>query len=130
MVDTLKTTLIARAKHAGAYEAKVADPRVGFEHGIPGRRPLDLWDRCRSVIVCAVPNPAWANNTYVGTIRSEQDSVPLGQMPGFVFSPRYALRRLNNYLRLYVLHEVQNALRSDGYEAKTDERTQEKLCAY
>ncbi len=32
MVKDLKVALVERLKQVGVYEARVADPRVGFEH--------------------------------------------------------------------------------------------------
>jgi len=50
-----KTGLIAEMRRNGAYDVRIADPRKGFEHALPGRHPLELMANCKSVIVFALP---------------------------------------------------------------------------
>ncbi len=40
MVNDLKQRLVSRLKQIGAYDVRIADPRVGFEHALPGRHHL------------------------------------------------------------------------------------------
>ena len=49
-----KEAPVDHLERARVYDAQIADPRRGVEHSEPGRRPLELWDECKSVIVFAV----------------------------------------------------------------------------
>ena len=132
MSDTLKEELIACLLHQGAFDVKVCDPRVGFEHGIPGRRPLDIWPDCRSVVVIGVAKAPYANDTYIGPRRSRPDPERLGRVPMHKVTPDYALRRLDDFFMYVVEYEGEGFLQSRGYRVHRTHpaRQQVKLCAY
>ncbi len=132
MADALKEELTRTMLHQGAYEVRVCDPRVGFEHGIPSRRPLDLAPECRSVLVWAIAKAPYANDTYVGPLRSQVDPQRLGQLPPHKLDPDYALRRTDDYFTLAVELVADRLLRSHGYRvfAVPPDKPQAKLSAY
>lgn len=132
MPDNLKQELAQAMLHQGAYEVRVCDPRQGFEHGIPGRRPLDIWPECRSVVVFAVAKAPYANDHYVGPVRSQPDPERLGRVPLHAVDPAYALRRLDDYFSFAVEYEGEGLLRARGHQVYRTHpaKMQAKLCAY
>ncbi|MHB1134747.1 MAG: hypothetical protein ACYC4L_20430 [Chloroflexota bacterium] len=128
----LKAQLIDVLLHEGAYEVRVCDPRVGFEHGIAGRRPLDLAPECRSVLVWAIAKAPLANDTYVGPRRSRSDAEKLGQLPRHQLDADFALRRSDDYFNMAVEFTADRWLRERGYRVfpAPNPRVQAKLCAY
>jgi len=130
MTDSLKGDLIACLKGAGAYDVRVADPNVGFEHAGEGRHPRELMHDCRSVVVFAVAMSAKTNNMYLGP-RSAPDKQGFGGRavePACVRSTGYGVTRLSTLFRAQVmlagitfLHDRQVATHQGG---------QAKLAAY
>jgi epoxyqueuosine reductase QueG len=74
MQESLKDRVVQHLKQAGAYDVRIADPACGFEHAIPGRHPLELWQECRSVIVFAVAMATQALLTYEGPYSPSLDA--------------------------------------------------------
>jgi epoxyqueuosine reductase QueG len=66
MSGELKQEITRQLKQVGAFDVKVADPKVGFEHALEGQHPLELWSECRSIVVFAVACSPQTNNTYIG----------------------------------------------------------------
>ncbi len=89
-MEDLKRALKKHLKQAGAYDVRVADPRQGFEHALPGRHPLELWPECRSVIVYGAAMSTRAKYTYVGPFSPSDDPATMR----FGYSERYGLERL------------------------------------
>ena len=89
-MQDLKQVLVWGLRQAGAYDARVADPRQGFEHALPGRHPLELWPACRSVIVYGVAMSTRAMHTYVGPLSPSDDPDTMR----FAHSERFGLVRL------------------------------------
>ena len=96
MANDLKQRLVSRLKRIGAYDVRIADPNVGFEHALPGRHPLDLWKECRSVISFAVACSPKGNNTYLGFYAPYQEKNRMvgGPVPDYIQSYEYAMDRL------------------------------------
>jgi ferredoxin len=89
-MEDLKQALVQHLKQAGAFDARVADPRQGFENALPGRHPLDLWSECRSVIVYGVAMSTRTKYTYVGPLSPSPDPATMR----FGYSARFGLERL------------------------------------
>jgi hypothetical protein len=67
----LKTQLVERMMEVGAYDAKIADPRQGFEYVTDQERhPLSLMPECQSVIAFAIPRSGLLDLWYIGHRRS------------------------------------------------------------
>jgi len=111
MVNSLKKGLVNRLKWIGAYDVRIADPRVGFEPLLPGRlppevwkplpverfyrHPLDLWKECRSIVVFAVACSPKVNNLYLGLYAPWKSAErKLGPVPSYIQSDDYAMDRL------------------------------------
>lgn len=90
MKDRLKRCL----RNAGAFDAGIASPFEGYGKAVEGCRPLELWPRCRSVVVYAVAMTPWSNNTFVGPLAPGSGPRPLGPVPSSVCSERFAMNRL------------------------------------
>ncbi len=99
MASGLKVGLTSRLREVGAFDVKIADPRRGYEHALPGRHPLQLWAACRSVVVFPVASSPQMNNTYVGPYAPwPQKNRGLGPLPEDIQSRDYAMERLNRLL--------------------------------
>jgi epoxyqueuosine reductase QueG len=94
MEQELKRTVVDRLKEVGAYDARVADPTVGFEHSLPDMHPLQVWPECRSIIVYAVATPPEGNNTYLGPRSHCDGDRRLGPVPDDLQSEEFAVDRL------------------------------------
>ena len=99
MVSDLKRDIVDRLKQAGAFEVRVASPEIGFEHALPGKRPLDLWDQCRPVVVFAVAASPKSNNSYIGPYAPWQGERNVGPVPKALQSHEHAFDRVN---RLFI----------------------------
>jgi len=131
MAEDLKGALIDRLKQVGAYEVRVADPRVGFEYAQEGKRPLDFWPECNSVVGYAVPMSPEMNNTYVGPYSISEGSRNLGPVPDNLVSNEYALDRLSRLFMCSVTLKGILFLQGKGYGARyTTSDIHIKLCAY
>jgi epoxyqueuosine reductase len=112
----LKEGLRARLRQAGAYDVGVADPRDGYEHALPGRRPLDLWEECNSVVVFAVACPPRTNNTYLGPYAPWEGSRNIGPAPRYVLSDDHAMVRLSLLFISSIAMKGMAFLRSNGFD--------------
>lgn len=131
MKKDLKTNLINRLKQSGAYEVRVGDPHVGFEHALDGKHPLDFWPACKSVIVYAVPVSPKMNNTYIGPYSVWEGDRAIGPVPENLLSSEYALVRLSSLFMSSVTLNGIVFLQSKGYEARYNpKQIRLKLCAY
>jgi epoxyqueuosine reductase QueG len=66
MDKELKSDVVDHLRSKGAFDVRIADPHIGFEHALPGQHPLELWNECRSIVVFAVTCPPRTNNLYFG----------------------------------------------------------------
>lgn len=94
MTDDIKRGLINRLVQVGAFDARVADPRIGFEYALPGMHPLEIWPECRSIVVIAVATPPEGNNTYIGTYAPWAGPRNIGPVPEMFRSEERAVDRL------------------------------------
>ncbi len=99
MSQGLKKDIVDRLKQAGAYDARIADPRAGFEYGLAEQRPSVLWPEGRSLIVFAVAMSPKTNNIYAGPLAPWETERNIGPVPRGIESPDYAMDRLS---RLFV----------------------------
>lgn len=99
MGPDLRAILSRRLLQAGAYEVRVADPAVGFEHSAEGFHPLDLWPECRSIIVFAVTHSMRTNNLFAGPLSPFEGDREIGPVPVSVQDREHALDRLS---RLFI----------------------------
>ncbi len=132
MPTDLKTGLIRRLKKAGAYDARVADPHVGYEHVLPGMHPLEVWPACRSVVVIAVACAPEANNTYIGTYAPWSGERDLGPVPEELRSDDYGMDRLSRLVLASLTLKGIEFLHGSGCGVQTvpQARMQLKLSAY
>ena len=94
MASDLKQGLVNRLKQVGAYDVRIANPNVGFEHVLEGQHPLELWQHCRSVIVFAVACSPETNNTYIGPYAPWPGERDIGPVPQNLRSSEHAAHRL------------------------------------
>jgi epoxyqueuosine reductase QueG len=131
MEQDLKIALIKRLKQVGAYDVRVADPRVGFEYALHEKHPLVYWPACKSIIVYCVPRSPEMNNTYLGPYSLWNGDRHLGPVPNNLVSSEYALIRLSNLFMASVTLKGMLFLQTRGYETRHPEvEIQLKLCAY
>jgi epoxyqueuosine reductase QueG len=129
MENGLKQRLVNRLKQAGAYDVRVADPNVGFEHALEGRHPLEIWERCKSVIVFAAARPPQSNNTYIGVYAPWPDARNLGPVPEDIQSTDYAMQRLSRLFISSITLEGVALLQANGHNISWD-TPQAKLAAF
>ena len=119
MSDDRKRGLVERLKQVGAYDVRVADPAVGYEHVLPEQHPLDLWDQCRSVVVFAVACSPRTNNTYLGAYAPWPGERSVGPVPECLRSTERAVYRLTwlfvNSVRLRGMEYLQARGRSFSF---------------
>jgi epoxyqueuosine reductase QueG len=126
----LKIALVKRLKQVGAYDVRVADPRIGFEHGLEDKHPLVFWPACKSIVVYSVPTSPEANNTYMGPYSVWDGDRNLGPVPDNLASSEYALTRLSQLFMSSVTLKGMMFLQNKGYETRHPEiEIQLKLCA-
>ena len=139
MSNNLKTSLIAELKTAGAYEVKVADPRIGFEHAPQGRHPLDMMPDCRSVIVFGMAITELPDFSFMSLRRSHPE--PPDFWTEIAMSPdrgaKYNSYRISFLFSCLVIMKALSYLSEKGFKAierhhKGQGRleTPDKLCAY
>lgn len=132
MATDLKKGLANRLKQVGAYDVGIADPRVGFEHVLPGKHPdsiwkplpverirkhpLDLWKECRSVVVIAVACPPETNNTYLGPYAPWKGNRNIGPVPEDIQSDEFAMDRLSRILTASIRLQGMTLLENRGYK--------------
>jgi hypothetical protein len=116
MANDLKQRLVDRLKQVGAFDVRVADPNVGFEHSLPGKHPLDLWRQCRSVVVFAVACSAKGNNTYIGPYAPWREAERnLGPVPKNIKSTDYAMDRFVRPFIASITLKGMTLLQENGY---------------
>lgn len=115
-ISGLKKDLKDRLRQAGAYDVGIADPSVGYENAQEGRHPLELWDRCRSVVVFAVACPPRANNTYLGPLAPWEGNRNIGPAPQYILSGDYAMTRLSILFLSSVAMKGMALLSARGFE--------------
>jgi epoxyqueuosine reductase QueG len=119
MSEDLKQDLVDRLKQVGAFDVRVADPKIGFEHALPGKHPLELWPGCRSVIVIAVARSPKANNIYFGPYAPWSGERQSGPLPRYFQSDKHAMVRLSNMFSAFVRLEAITFLLARGYNIST-----------
>lgn len=129
MDDSLKLDLIGRLRQVGAYDVRVANPRQGFDRTLPGQHPLQLWERCRSVIVFAVAMAPQTNNLYMGPYAPWKGPRKLGPVPQDIQSEEYATDRLSRLFVSSITLKGMTFLSERGYEVSFA-MPQLKLSAY
>jgi len=129
MDDSLKQDLIKRLKQVGAYDVRVADPKQGFDRALPKQHPLQLWERCRSVVVFAVAMGPQTNNVYMGPYAPWKDSREVGPVPQDIQSEEYGMDRLSRLFGSSITLKGMTFLSEKGYEVSLA-IPQLKLSAY
>ena len=131
MEQDLKIALVKRLKQVGAYDVRVADPRIGFKHALEDKHPLVFWPACKSIVVYSVPTSPETNNTYIGPYSMWDGDRNLGPVPNNLVSSEYALTRLSQLFMSSVTLKGMLFLQDKGYETRHPEiEIQLKLCAY
>lgn len=132
MEQELKERLIDRLKQVGAFDIRIADPRIGFEHSLPERHPLELWPECRSIIVFAVATPPEGNNTYMGPLSQWAGERNIGPVPDGFLSEDFAVDRLCRLFIAAVTLRGVDVIMNAGHEVRfwPSFRLQLKLCAF
>ena len=116
MSNDLKQSLVNRLKRVGAYGARVADPHVGYEHALPGRHPLQLWEDCRAVVVFGVPVSPRTNNLYLGPYAPWQGDREIGPVPQDIQSDDFAMHRLSGLFTASVMLKGLAFLQAQGHQ--------------
>lgn len=129
MEKDLKTALLERLRQVGAYDARVANPHVGFEHALEGKHPLHLWPDCKSVVIFNVAMSPLTNNTYLGPASPWNGERQVGPVPNDIASPDYAMDRLSRLFAASVTLKGIVFLQAQGYNTRYA-MTQFKLCAH
>jgi len=129
MNNSLKPGLIGRLKQVGAYDVRIADPKVGFEHALPRRHPLDLWKECRSVVAFAVATSPQTNNTYAGPYAPWRGDRDVGPVPQHIQSDDNAMDRLSRLFVASITLEGMTFLQRNGYSVSFSQ-PQLKLSAF
>jgi len=129
MDDSLKQDLIKRLKQVGAYDVCVADPKQGFDRALPKQHPLQLWERCRSVVVFAVAMGPQTNNVYMGPYAPWKGPRELSPVPQDIQSEEYAMDRLSRLFVSSITLKGMIFLSEKGYEVSFT-IPQLKLSAY
>jgi ferredoxin len=94
MSEELKQRLVGRLKQVGAFDVRVADPAVGYEHALPGKHPLEVWQRANSVVVFAIACSGRMNNLYLGPYAPWEGERQVGPVPDHIRSDQYGMDRL------------------------------------
>ena len=112
----LKRQIENRLKQAAAYEVRVANPEIGFEHVLPGNHPLELWEQCKSVVVFAVAASHQSNNTYIGPYAPWQGQRNVGPVPLDIQSEEHAFDRVNRLFIASLTLKLTGLLQIEGYQ--------------
>ena len=136
MKDEFKERLVAHLKQAGAFDVRIADPKKGFEHAEEGRRPIELWQDCRSIVVFAVAMSTRTKFTYAGPYSPSRDDHTMR----FHHSFDYGMDRLAHLFVGAITSWGAAFLQDNGYNVclsasgipglLSRPTTQSKLCAY
>jgi epoxyqueuosine reductase QueG len=125
----LKKEIIEKLRQTGAFDARIADPYSGFEHGLTERHPLTLWPECKSVIVFAVAMSTRTNNIYAGPLAPWEGERNLGPVPRDVQSHDYAMDRLSRLFLASITLRAVTFLSQKGFRFALP-NVQAKMCAF
>ena len=129
MSRALKEELITRLKQVGAYDVRIANPAIGFEHAIRDQHPLNLWPACKSVVVFAVAMSPLVNNTYVGVRAPGDKERNVGPVPQDMQSCDFAMDRLSRLFVASITLKGMTFLSNHGYQVSFA-NPQSKLSAF
>jgi epoxyqueuosine reductase QueG len=130
MKKDLKTLLVKRLRQVGAYDVRIADPKCGFDKAISGRHPLELWGKCRSIVVFALPMSPRTNNVYLGPYSPwKEKNRNLGPVPIDIQSKDYAMDRLARLFLSSVTFKGIQFLTEKKFQVSFA-KPQAKLCAF
>lgn len=131
MEDELKQRLINRLRQVGAYDVRISDPKAGYEHALPGKHPLEIWNQCKSIVVFAIACSPKANNSYLGTyspwIAKNRN---VGPVPKYVQSDIYAMDRVQRLFVASFILKGMTLLQQNGHNVMFSEQLQFKLAAF
>ncbi len=138
MADDLKQRLIVEMMRVGAYDVRMADPRVGFEHARPGQHPLEIMPECRTVVAFCVAKDDVADTLYVGVRRSVPQEPDKWTVNLAVDDPSmYLGHRVSLLFPAYVILKAQSLLSQAGFRVveRFDKSLEQpplplKLCAF
>lgn len=117
MADDLKLRLVDRLRQVGAFDVKVSDPAVGWDHALPGMHPLTLWPQCKSVVVFGVAMSPRINNTYLGPYAPfPQKNRMVGPVPNSIQSEVHAMDRLSRVFVASVTLKGIEAISENGHQ--------------
>ena len=125
----MKSELKDFLRRSGAFAVGIASPHKGYEKAEPGYSPLEVWPRCRSVVVFAVAMSPDTNNTYMGPYAPHRGNCPLGPVPGSFQSEDYAMNRLARQMTAPVIIAAHAFLEHKGFSS-TFRTVQCKLSGY
>lgn len=131
MEQLTKQAFLAALRQLGAYDARVADPRLGFEHAIAGRHPLEAMPGCRSVVAFIVPKPAWANNTVIAVPNTADCDAGRADLPllhRLTYLPGHQTLSVGDLLHDRIWYAAAHLLLQHGHRSGHG-AVQEKLCA-
>ena len=129
MSGEIRESVIKRLRQVGAYDVRIADPRVGFEHALGEQHPLKLWPDCKSIVVFGVAMSPTTNNIYAGPRAAWETDRGMGPVPKDIESCDYAMDRL---ARLFVASITLKGIAffsQSGYKVSFID-LQAKLCAF
>ncbi len=142
MVDTLKSGLVNRLKQVGAFNVRIADPRMGYDKALPKRHPLQIWEQCKSVVIFAIAMAPYTNNIYLGPYapwRVKGSDAPgqglrgglrdIGPVPYYIESEEHAVDRLSRLLVSSITMKGMIFLTQHGHKVSF-EKPQFKLSAF
>lgn len=129
MSQGLKADIVERLKQVGACDVRIANPRIGFEHGLQAQQPLTLWPEGMSVIVFAVAMAPRTNNIYAGPLAPWEAERNLGPVPRDICSVDYGMDRLSRLFVSSVTLKGVAFLQQRGYKVGFVQ-LQLKLCAF
>ena len=125
----LKDHLAKRLRQVGAYDVRIADPAVGFEHVVADQHPLKLWPACTSVVVFAVAMSPAVSNTYVGVRAPDDRDRDVGPVPQDIQSCDFGMDRLSRLFVASVTLKGVTFLSNQGHQVSFA-NPQSKLCAF
>lgn len=129
MTQEFKKGLIKRLKQTGAFDVRIADPKQGFEHSLPGYHPLEIWEKTKSVVVFAVAMSPLTNNTYMGPYAPWVGDRNVGPVPEDIKSETIAYDRVSRLFTSSVILAGIKYLEEKGYNSST-KNFPLKLAAY
>jgi len=108
-------------KQIGAYDVRIADPTVGFEHALEDRHPLELWKECRSIAVFAVASSHKSNNIYAGPYAPwEVKERNVGPTPQYIESCEHAMDRIARLFISSITLKGMKFLQASGHNVSVE----------